>query len=277
MSEWKSTACILCECNCGIEVELGGPDGRRLVRFRGDDAHPASRGYACEKPGRLDYYQNGPHRLTKPLRRRADGTLRGDRLGHRDPRGRGALRSGARHATAARRSSITAAAGRATTFPARTRRDAPGARLGASVERARAGEDRRVLGRRARCSAATLAPTSSTARSLVSRQEPLAFAQHPARARHAERDREGPRALSHRGRSAPHRDGRDRGHPPAGEARHRRVAARRDDRRAGAGGPHRPRLPRRARGRPRARCCRTSLRSPIAAACARAAASTRRS
>src|SRR5262245_2683119 len=74
-SEWKSTACILCECNCGIEVQLGGPDGRRLVRVRGDDAHPASRGYACEKPLRLDFYQNGPHRLTKPLRRRSDGTF----------------------------------------------------------------------------------------------------------------------------------------------------------------------------------------------------------
>ena len=49
---------------------------------------PSSKGYACEKPSRLDFYQNGPHRLTKPLRRRADGTLRGDRLGHRDPRGR---------------------------------------------------------------------------------------------------------------------------------------------------------------------------------------------
>src|SRR5271157_5742191 len=74
-SEWKSTACILCECNCGIEVELGGPDGRRLLRVRGDDAHPASQGYACEKPSRLDFYQNGPHRLTKPLRRRPDGTF----------------------------------------------------------------------------------------------------------------------------------------------------------------------------------------------------------
>jgi anaerobic selenocysteine-containing dehydrogenase len=72
-SEWKSTACILCECNCGIEVQLGGEDGRRLVKVRGDDAHPASRGYACEKPSRLDYYQNGPHRLTRPLRRRPDG------------------------------------------------------------------------------------------------------------------------------------------------------------------------------------------------------------
>jgi len=72
-SDWKSTACILCECNCGIEVQLGGSDGRRLLRVRGDDAHPASRGYACEKPSRLDYYQNGPQRLTKPLRRRPDG------------------------------------------------------------------------------------------------------------------------------------------------------------------------------------------------------------
>jgi anaerobic selenocysteine-containing dehydrogenase len=74
-NEWKSTACILCECNCGIEVQLGGEDGRRLVKVRGDDAHPSSRGYACEKPSRLDYYQNGPHRLTKPLRRRADGSF----------------------------------------------------------------------------------------------------------------------------------------------------------------------------------------------------------
>ncbi len=74
-SDWKSTACILCECNCGIEVQLGGPEGRNLVRVRGDDAHPISQGYACEKPSRLDFYQNGPHRLTKPLRRRADGTF----------------------------------------------------------------------------------------------------------------------------------------------------------------------------------------------------------
>lgn len=74
-ADWKSTACILCECNCGIEVELGGADGRHLVRVRGDDAHPASQGYACEKAGRIDYYQNGPHRLTKPLRRGADGSF----------------------------------------------------------------------------------------------------------------------------------------------------------------------------------------------------------
>ena len=74
-SSWKPTACILCECNCGIEVQLGGEGGREFLRVRGDKAHPASQGYACEKPSRLGHYQNGTDRLTKPLRRRADGTF----------------------------------------------------------------------------------------------------------------------------------------------------------------------------------------------------------
>ena len=73
-SAWHPTACILCECNCGIEVRLGGEDGRRFERIRGDKAHPASQGYTCEKALRLDHYQNGRHRLTSPLRRRPDGT-----------------------------------------------------------------------------------------------------------------------------------------------------------------------------------------------------------
>jgi len=68
--EWQPTACILCECNCGIEVQL---DGRELKRIRGDKAHPGSQGYTCNKAMRLDRYQNGPHRLTSPLRRTADG------------------------------------------------------------------------------------------------------------------------------------------------------------------------------------------------------------
>jgi len=75
LGEWKPTACILCECNCGLEVELGGEGGRHLVRLRGDKRHPSSRGYACEKAHRLDYYQNGRDRLKTPLRRRTDGTF----------------------------------------------------------------------------------------------------------------------------------------------------------------------------------------------------------
>jgi anaerobic selenocysteine-containing dehydrogenase len=74
-TEWKPTACILCECNCGLEVELGGEGGRHLVRLRGDERHPSSRGYACEKPHRLDHYQHGRDRVTSPLRRRPDGTF----------------------------------------------------------------------------------------------------------------------------------------------------------------------------------------------------------
>jgi formate dehydrogenase len=71
-TSWHKTACILCSVNCGIEVEL---HGRRIGRVRGDKAHPGSRGYTCEKPARLDHYQNGRDRLTSPLRRRADGSF----------------------------------------------------------------------------------------------------------------------------------------------------------------------------------------------------------
>jgi formate dehydrogenase len=70
-AEWQPTACILCECNCGIEVQM---EGRTLSKIRGDHAHPGSKGYTCNKAMRLDHYQNGPHRLTTPLRRRDDGT-----------------------------------------------------------------------------------------------------------------------------------------------------------------------------------------------------------
>ncbi|CKP00279.1 Possible oxidoreductase [Mycobacterium tuberculosis] len=38
-SDWLPTACILCECNCGIVVQV---DDRRLARIRGDKAHPGS-------------------------------------------------------------------------------------------------------------------------------------------------------------------------------------------------------------------------------------------
>ena len=163
--------------------------------------------------------------------------VRGDRLGHRDPRGRGTLRSSARHLR--RRDDLLLRRRRAGQPPSRRvrARDTPGARLGASVERAGAGEDRRLLGGRQDARRLPSRRLRALRGRPLSRQEPLALAQHPARARDPARDREGPRALSHRGRSAPHRDSRDRGHPPPGEARHRRLAARRDDRRAGAGGP----------------------------------------
>ena len=74
-STWHKSACILCECNCGVEIRLG-PDARSFDRVRGDKDHPASQGYTCEKALRLDHYQNGRgERVLNPLRRRADGTF----------------------------------------------------------------------------------------------------------------------------------------------------------------------------------------------------------
>jgi len=74
--DWKPSACILCECNCGILVRLGGDDGRHLEQIRGDKAHPASKGYTCQKALRLDHYQNGRgERVLHPLRKRPDGSF----------------------------------------------------------------------------------------------------------------------------------------------------------------------------------------------------------
>lgn len=68
--EWQPTACVLCACNCGIEVLV---EDAAIKRVKGDKAHPASKGYACEKAQRLAYYQGDP-RILLPLRRTADGT-----------------------------------------------------------------------------------------------------------------------------------------------------------------------------------------------------------
>ncbi len=70
-ADWQPTACILCECNCGIVVQT---EGRTLARIRGDKDNPASQGYTCNKALRLDHYQNNRARLTSPMRRRDDGS-----------------------------------------------------------------------------------------------------------------------------------------------------------------------------------------------------------
>lgn len=68
----EKTACILCSRNCGLEVEI---DGERLTRIRGDEEHPLSRGYICQKAARLDHYQNNKDRISTPMRRRDDGSF----------------------------------------------------------------------------------------------------------------------------------------------------------------------------------------------------------
>jgi formate dehydrogenase len=69
---FQPTACNLCSLNCGIEIEI---EERRFKRIRGDENHPASRGYRCQKASRLDFYQNHERRLRHPLRNRPDITF----------------------------------------------------------------------------------------------------------------------------------------------------------------------------------------------------------
>jgi anaerobic selenocysteine-containing dehydrogenase len=71
--EYCTSACNLCFVNCGIKVQLGGEDGRQIVKVRGDEDHPTSKGYICNKAARINYYQNNPSRLHSPLRRKPDG------------------------------------------------------------------------------------------------------------------------------------------------------------------------------------------------------------
>ena len=71
--DWLSTACILCALNCGVKVQLSA-DGRSIARTRGDESHPASKGYLCNKASRLNYYQDRANRLQSPMRRSSDGS-----------------------------------------------------------------------------------------------------------------------------------------------------------------------------------------------------------
>lgn len=68
----EKTACILCSRNCGLTVEI--EDGR-FTRIRGDDDHPVSKGYICQKAARLEHYQNHDDRLQHPLKRQPDGSF----------------------------------------------------------------------------------------------------------------------------------------------------------------------------------------------------------
>ena len=194
-AEWQPTACILCECNCGIEVQT---EGSTLAKIRGDKAHPGSRGYTCNKAMRLDHYQNGPAPAHIAAAAPARRQLRGDRLGHGDRRDRRGLR---RHRRAARRRVDLLLRRRRPGQPPRRRlqRLVPeGARRAPPLQRARAGEDGRGLGGRA----ARRWPHTRRVRARrgvgLRRQEPVDVAELPAGARRPARDRQGPRAVDDR-------------------------------------------------------------------------------
>lgn len=68
----EKTACILCSRNCGLNVDI--EDGK-FTRIRGDEDHPLTKGYICQKAARLTHYQNHDDRLQYPLKRQADGSF----------------------------------------------------------------------------------------------------------------------------------------------------------------------------------------------------------
>ncbi|QNE19354.1 molybdopterin-dependent oxidoreductase [Kribbella qitaiheensis] len=66
----RRTSCNLCEAICGVLVTV--EDGR-VTDIRGDEADPLSHGHICPKAVALKDLQEDPDRLTKPVRRTADG------------------------------------------------------------------------------------------------------------------------------------------------------------------------------------------------------------
>ena len=55
--------CRICAAACGIVVTV---DGDEVVRVRGDDDHPVSRGYTCSKGRGLPAWHHAPDRLDRP-------------------------------------------------------------------------------------------------------------------------------------------------------------------------------------------------------------------
>ena len=69
--DWKKAPCRYCGTGCGVEV--GVADGK-VVAVRGDEQAPVNRGLLCAKGYHLPGLLYGKDRLTRPLRRKADGS-----------------------------------------------------------------------------------------------------------------------------------------------------------------------------------------------------------
>jgi anaerobic selenocysteine-containing dehydrogenase len=68
---WKTTGCVLCAQNCGLEVLI---ENGRLIRSRPDKSNPRSEGYICRKGSNIAHFQHHAQRLTRPLKQ-VNGTF----------------------------------------------------------------------------------------------------------------------------------------------------------------------------------------------------------
>ena len=258
-SDRQPTACILCECNCGIEVQLDGrtaEPGSAATRRT-----PRRRATPARRRMRLDHYQNGraPADLAAaPARRTARFEEIDWDTAIREVAAR--LRGASATRTAASRSSTTAAAARGTTSAAPTRRRP--ARRSASRYRSNALAQEKTG--EFWVDGAAVRPAGCHTRGDFEHAEVAVFVgKNPwqshgfprARVDAARRSPSDPGARADRHRPAPHRDRRARRHPPAGAAGHRRVVPRRAARRCSSQEDLvDARLPRRARATASRRC-----------------------
>ena len=243
---WAKTACILCECNCGIEVAArwaparahprrqGAPGIAGLHLQQGDPARPLP-----ERPPPADL-SAAPTRPTGASRR-STGTPRSPRS-----------RSGSRRyatSTAARRSSTTAAAVRATTSAAATAARSCGARSRYRSERARAGEDGGVLRGRPHLRRHTRGDFEHAEVAVFVGKNPWQSQSFPRARVMLQEIANDPARVDGRARPGADRDRQAGRLPPARPAGHRRLVPRGAGRHDRAGGPRRPRVPGRAHQR----------------------------
>lgn len=64
------TACVICSHNCGLRVDV---KDNVIVAVRGDESHPSSLGYTCNKGYAIPNYVNHKLRVEHPLKRMPDG------------------------------------------------------------------------------------------------------------------------------------------------------------------------------------------------------------
>ncbi|MCA9269443.1 MAG: molybdopterin-dependent oxidoreductase, partial [Planctomycetales bacterium] len=67
---WDKAPCRFCGTGCGVEV--GVADGK-VMAVRGDELNPVNKGLLCTKGYHLPGFLYGRDRLTRPLKRNADG------------------------------------------------------------------------------------------------------------------------------------------------------------------------------------------------------------
>ncbi len=66
MADERTTFCRICENQCGLRVTV---EGDRIAAIRPDDAHVATRGYACIKGLTFENVRTSRDRVTTPLKR----------------------------------------------------------------------------------------------------------------------------------------------------------------------------------------------------------------